>query len=108
VYELAATYVVQGPHRGGLSTSAEAGGGVMAVLPTVPDSETSYNLRGAAVVGVAAEVALSKHLGIHLGYRAQVFKGPDFQYSGTDKSIVGTTFLSNEPTVGITYRFHSK
>jgi len=108
MYELAATYVVQGPHHGALSTSVEAGGGMMALLPTLSSAETSYNLRGVAVVGVAAEVALTKHLGIHLGYRAQVFKGPDFQYSGTDKSIVGTTFFSNEPMAGIIYRFHPK
>lgn len=108
MYELSATYVVQGPHRGGLSTSAEAGGGLTAILPTVPTPDTSYNLRGAAVAGIAAEYAVTKHFNIHAGYRAQVFKGPDFQYSGTDKFIVGTTFVSNEPTLGITYRFLPK
>jgi hypothetical protein len=108
IYELAATYVVQGPHRGNLSTSAEAGGGMMAILPTVQDDpDTSYNLRGAAVVGVSADIALTKHLGIHAAYRAQLFKGPDF-HDTVDRGIAGTTFVSNEPMVGITYRFHSK
>jgi hypothetical protein len=108
IYELAATYVVQGPHRGGLSTSVEAGGGLMTILPTLPGTDTSHNVRGTGVAGIAADYALTKHLGIHLAYRAQVFKGPDFNAGATDKFVAGTTFLSNEPMVGITYRFHSK
>ncbi len=107
IYDLAATYVVQGPHLERLSTSVEAGAGIMFV-PTLPTANASHNLRSAAIVGVAAEYELTKRLGLHLGYRAQAFKTPDFNYSGNDKHIVTTTLISNEPTEGITYRFHSK
>jgi hypothetical protein len=107
IYELAATYVVRGPHRGRLSTSAEAGGGLMAILPTLQNTETSSNFRGAGIVGVSADIALSKHVGLHAAYRAQVFKGPDF-HDSVDKNVASTTLFSNEPMVGITYRFHSK
>jgi hypothetical protein len=106
VYELAGTYVVQGPHRGRLSSSAEAGGGLMAFLPAQKSAYTSYNLRGAAVLGVAANVALTKHLSLHAAYRAQAFKGPDFEYSFFGSAIpVTTTLFSQEPSLGITYRF---
>ena len=108
VYELAATYVVQGPHRGALSTSAEAGAGLMGFLPTPQRTDTSYNLRGAAVIGIAADVALTKHLAVHAAYRAQVFRGPDFNYNGVATPVVTTTLFSNEPTIGITYRFSHK
>lgn len=108
VYELAGTYVVQGPHHGALSTSAEAGAGLMGFLPTMASTDTSYNLRGAAVVGVAAEVAVTKHLAVHAAYRGQIFKGPDFKYTGVAAPVSTSTLFSNEPTVGITYRFSHK
>lgn len=108
IYELAATYVVQGPHRGGLSTSVEAGGGFLAILPTQQSTETRSNLRAAGVVGVAADYPVSKHLGLHLAYRAQVYQSPDFNYTGAVVPVASATVLSNEPMVGITYRFHSK
>jgi opacity protein-like surface antigen len=110
VYELATTYVVQGPHHGAVSTSVEAGAGMMAFLPTQQNyyTSTSNNLRAAAVVGVNAEYALTKHLAIHAAYRAQVFKGPDFNYSGPGAPATASTLFSNEPMLGITYRFHPK
>lgn len=108
VYELAATYVVQGPHHGRLTTSAEAGAGFMGFLPTTASTETSYNLRGAAVVGVAAEVSLTKHVAMHVGYRGQAFKGPDFKYSAFTGPVATTTMFTNEPALGITYRFSQK
>lgn len=108
VYEFAATYVVQGPHYRAFNTSAEAGAGFMGFIPTTASTATSYNARGAAVVGVAAEVALTKHLALHVAYRGQVFKGPDFKYTDYAGPVVTTTLFSNEPTVGITYRFSHK
>ncbi len=108
VYELAATYVVQGPHHGRVSTSAEAGAGVMGILPTLPSTDTSDNVRFAAVYGVVAEVGVTKHLAVHLAYRGQAFKGPDFKYTGFFGPVSTAVLLSNEPTVGITYRFSHK
>lgn len=108
IYELAATYVVQGPRHGRLSTSAEAGAGIMGFLPTEANTDTSYNVRGAALIGVAAEVSLTQHLAVHLAYRGQAFKGPDFHYTDYAGPVVVTTLFSNEPAVGITYRFSHK
>jgi opacity protein-like surface antigen len=108
IYELAATYVVQGPHRGGLSTSIEVGGGLMTFVPTLPNASISSNVRGAAVVGIAAEYALNKHVAIHAAYRGQVYKGPDFNYTGFNGPLGGVTLFSNEPMLGITYRFSHK
>ena len=105
LYEVAGTYVLQGPHRGIVSTTVEGGAGIMAVLPSVKSSGTGKNMRGAAIVGVSAEFAVSKHLAIQTSYRMQVFKGPDFQSTGTIVPITTTTLISNEPMVGITYRF---
>ncbi len=105
VYEAAATYVVQGPGRGRLSTSAEAGAGVMRFTPTIKEATTGDNTRVAGIFGVAANLMLSKHIGLRAAYRGQVFKGPDFQYSGISAPITTSTLLSNEPSLGITYRF---
>ncbi len=52
----------------------------MAFLPTEASTGTSYNVRGAALIGVAAEVSLTHQIAVHLAYRAQAFKGPDFHY----------------------------
>ncbi|MBW4040260.1 MAG: hypothetical protein HIU91_15665 [Acidobacteria bacterium] len=108
IYEVAGTYVIQGPHRGPVSTAVEGGAGLMAMLPSGESVNTGKNLRGAAIVGVSADIAVSKHLAIHTGYRLQIFKGPDFQSTGVFAPIVTTTLLSNEPMVGITYRFSHK
>jgi hypothetical protein len=108
VYELAATYVVQGPHTQRLSTAVEAGGGLMGFQADPKRSDASSNLRGAAVAGVSAEIALTKEMAIHLGYRAQVFKGPDFRYSGNVIPLSTATLFSNEPLVGITFRFSAR
>jgi hypothetical protein len=108
IYEVAGTYVFQGPRRGIVSTTVEGGAGLMTMLPSVKSSGTGKNLRGAAIVGVSAEFAVSKHLAIHTSYRMQVFKGPDFQSTGNIVPIVTTTLLSNEPMVGITYHFSRK
>ncbi len=51
---------------------------------------------------------MSKHLAIQTSYRMQIFKGPDFQSTGNIVPVVTTTLMSNEPMVGITYRFSHK
>ncbi len=110
IYEVAGTYVVQGPRRGIVSTTIEGGAGLMRILP--PDNGTTTdkrNLRGAAIVGVSAEFAVSRHLAVQTGYRIQVFKGPNFQPTVSSTiPILSTTLISNEPMVGITYRFSRK
>lgn len=110
IYEVSGTYVIQGPHRGALSTSAEAGGGLMTFLPSSNSSDTRSSVRGAGIVGVSAEFDLTKHLAVHTGYRLRVFKGPDLESDGTFSAIpvTSTTLFSNEPVMGITYRFTRK
>lgn len=108
-YELAGTYVVRGPHRGNINTYVEAGAGVMALLPPFSDPGNDYNISPAGIVGVSAEVPVSKHFGIHAAYRAQVFKGPDFHADPTIHPLANSNILiSQEPSVGITYRFTQK
>lgn len=112
LYEVAGMYVVQGPHGGRVSTSVEAGGGLMSFQSTDKNSNNGSNLRGAAIIGVGADFAVTKHLSIQASYRMQVFKGPDFQSTGqstvTPVPVVATTLISNEPMVGITYHFSSR
>ena len=105
MYEAAGTYVVQGPSRGRLSTSVEAGAGFMHLTPTIKDPTTGNNTRVAGILGVGADLMLSKRIGIHAAYRGQVFNGPDFQYSGIGAPINTKILVSNEPSLGITYRF---
>lgn len=110
VYSFAGTYVVQGPHRGVVSTTVEGGTALMAFLP-VADAygiTRGANLRVAGVVAVGAEVAVTKHLAINTGYRVQIFKGPDFRSSNAGLPQIATTLISNEPSVGISYRFAQK
>jgi|GEM_PF-6009194 len=109
VYELAGTYVVQGPRRGGVTTYVEAGAGVMAFLPTIPDNGTDYDISPAGILGLAADVPLTKHLGVHAAYRVQVFRGPDFHASTAIYPLANSNILvGQEPSVGITYRFTQK
>jgi opacity protein-like surface antigen len=110
VYEFAGTYVVQGPCRGIVSTTVEGGTALMAFLP-LPDSSGTTggaNLRAAGILGVGAEIGLTKHLAITTSYRVQVFKGPDFRSSNANLPRIATTLISNEPSVGVSYRFARK
>ena len=110
VYSFAGTYVVQGPHHGNVSTTAEAGTALIAFLP-LPDANGSTggaNVRPAAVLGVGAEIGVTKHIAINAGYRLQIFKGPDFRSSNAGLPQITTTLVSNEPSVGISYRFAHK
>jgi hypothetical protein len=111
VYEFSGTYVAQGPHRRRISTSAEAGAGILAFRP--PSSNlasplVSNAVRPAGVLGIAAEYALTKHLALTAAYRLLLYKAPS-AYS-TFGSIVppapNNLTLSNEPVLGLTYRFH--
>ncbi len=74
----------------------------MAFLPTEASTGTSYNVRGAALIGVAAEVSLTHQIAVHLPTELRPSKGPT---STTDYAgpVVVTTLFSNEPAVGITY-----
>ncbi|HTV09813.1 MAG TPA: hypothetical protein VMD97_12290 [Candidatus Aquilonibacter sp.] len=108
VFEVAGTYVIQGPHTQRLSTAVEAGGGLMGFETNTQNSYTSSNIRGAAVAGVSAEIALTKEIAIHAAFRAQAFKGPDFHYSGNAIPLSTATLFSKEPMVGITFRFSAR
>jgi hypothetical protein len=111
VYEFSGTYVVQGPHHRRISTSAEAGAGVLAFRPPSSNLDSplvSNAVRPTAVLGIAAEYALTKHLALTAAYRLLLYKAPS-AYS-TFGSIVppapNNLTLSNEPVIGLTYRFH--
>jgi hypothetical protein len=111
IYELSATYVVQGPHRHRITTSAEAGAALLAFHPTNPNQSISpphaTNLP-AGVFGVSAELALTRHLALHAGYRALLYDIPANYptYGATVPSAPGNLTLTSEPVAGITYRFH--
>ncbi len=107
IYELSATYVVQGPHRGRLSTSAEAGASLLAFLPP-PNQYATSAFRSAAVVGVGAEYYLTKRLSLLAEYRAQIYKAPDFNYTGSAVPLTTNMTFTSNPVVGITYYFGAK
>ena len=107
-YELAGTYVVQGPHHRRLSTSIEAGAGVFAILSTDQWTSPTSNTRAyraAAIAGFGSEFALSKHWALYAEYRAQLYKSPAIYHtSGSPLPTSTLTFTSN-PILGLTYRF---
>ena len=104
MYEAAGTYVVRGPHRGFLSTTADAGLGIIALLPE-GDPGANYGYSAAALLGVAADVALTKHVSARLQYRAQVLRTPAFAGGSIYIPTVKAVVVSNEPAAGIVYRF---
>jgi hypothetical protein len=109
IYELSATYNVQGPRHHRLSTSVEAGGSLLAFSSTNPYSTTSatvHSFHGAAVVGVASELAFNKHWALRAEYRALLYKPPAF-YDTVSVPASGNLTLSNNPILGITYHFGS-
>lgn len=111
IYEFSGTYVVQGPRRRRITTSAEAGAGLLAFLPTDPNGYgegASNSVRPTGVIGVSAELALTKHWALHAGYRALLYKAPAYYSTIFGSSIPpapSNITFSNEPVVGITYRF---
>jgi hypothetical protein len=109
VFELSATYVVRGPRYHRIQTSAEAGAGVLDFHPSNPIAAlgVSDSLRSTAVLGVSAELALTKHFAVHAGYRAMLYKTPPaYLTSGFTVPASGNLTFSNEPVLGLTYRFH--
>jgi len=110
-YEASATYVVQGPHHHRLSTTAEAGAGILAfhhVNQALSADPVSNVVRPAGFFGVAAEFALSKHWAIHTSYRAALYRAPTAYpiYGSVIPPAPNNFTLSNEPVIGLTYRFH--
>jgi hypothetical protein len=105
-YEIAGTYVLQGPHHGRLTTSAEAGA---ALVATTYDNSRTYH--PAAVLGVGSEVAFSRHWGLRAEYRAQFYKSPAVFSAiaplGISVSSSNNTFDS-DAIVGVTYLFGHK
>jgi opacity protein-like surface antigen len=109
IYELSGTYTVQGPRHGRLSTSVEAGASMLAFssIDPYPIPPTNiHSFRSAAVAGIGAELALSKHWALHAEYRAQFYKPPAF-YTNNTSPTSGNTTLSSNPIFGITYHFVS-
>jgi hypothetical protein len=110
-YEFSGTYVVQGPRHRRISTAAEVGAGLLALLPADPDLTAlpvGRSLLPEGVFGVSAEFALTRHLAFHAGYRALLYKAPVAYptYGTTVPSAPNNLTLSNQPVVGLTYRFH--
>ena len=108
-YELSATYVVRGPRHRQVSTYAEAGAGVLAFHPTNPNSALGVGnvLRSTAVFGISADLALTRHWSLHAGYRALLYKSPPaYIATGFDIPTAGNLTFSNQPVLGLTYRFH--
>jgi hypothetical protein len=110
VYELSGTYVVQGPHHRRISTSAEAGAGLLAFLPANTEQTTlpvGNSFRAVGVIGGSAELALSRHIAIHVGYRGLFYKSPTVYptYGTSIPPAPNNLTFSNEPLIGLTYRF---
>ena len=110
-YELSGTYVIEGPRHRRLSTAAEAGGGLIALLPASPNLSAvpvADAYRPAAVFGASAELRLTRHLALHAGYRALVYRGPSaaLTYGSIVPTAPNNFTFSNEPVLGLTYRFH--
>ncbi len=108
VYELSGSYVALGPHPGRLTTSAEAGAGLLAFLPNSNSQAgtATRTLRPAATVGISADIALTKHWSLHTGYRALLYNSPTF-HTTTVATSPTFTFSSN-PIVGVTYNFGAR
>lgn len=105
VYEVGGTYVVQGPHRGRLTTSVEAGASMLDFVPNANESQTT-SLRAAAIAGVGTQIALTKRFSLHAGYRAQIYKAPAFSDIHTTGTFTSTnTVFTSNAILGITYRF---
>ncbi len=109
IYELSGTYTVQGPRHGRLSTSVEAGASMLAfssINPYPIPATNVHSFRAAAVAGIGAELALSKHWALRAEYRTQIYKPPAF-YTNNTSPTSGNTTLSSNPIFGITYHFVS-
>ena len=106
VFDAAGTYVVQGPHYKRLTTSADVGAALLAFLPTnTADPTTSYGYRAAGVLGVNFDYRITRRIGARLGYRAKVYRSPNFRYSGGTIPVTTPLIIDNEPSLGVTYTF---
>ena len=103
VYELSGSYVVQGPHRGRITTTAEAGAGLLAFLPQ-QQYVSGSTFRPAAVAGIGAEYAVTKRFSVHAEYRALVYKAPNFPYTDVYAPVTTNTTLTGNPILGFSYR----
>lgn len=108
IYEAAGTYVIQGPHLRRFKTSAEAGVGLLAFLPTVASQFSGHAYRAAGVVGANLDYAINKHWGARASYRAQVYKSPNFSSATNFIPDIDGVTISNEPSLGIVYNFGKK
>jgi hypothetical protein len=109
VFELSGSYVVRGPRHRSVSTSAEAGAGILDFHPTNPNASlgVSNSVRSTAVFGVSADIALTKHFALHAGYRALLYKSPPaYLTENFTVPASGNLTFSNQPVIGLTYRFH--
>jgi len=105
VYEAAGTYVVQGPRGKQVSSFADAGGGVLAFVPTQATPTVSTSYRPAAVAGAGVEYHWKRHWGVRAEYRGLFFVSPTFNYLGAAIPVASHKMLSSEPTLSLTYRF---
>jgi hypothetical protein len=110
LYELSGSYVVQGPRHRRITPSAEAGAGLLAFQPVSPNQSSqpvSHAERPVALVGVAAEFILTKHLSLHAEYRVLLFTAPGsyFAYGSDIPTPPGNIVVSSNPSIGITYHF---
>jgi hypothetical protein len=103
IYELSGTYVVQGPHRRRISTTAEAGASLLAFLPQQQEL-SNYTLRPAAVAGIGAEYAVTKRFSLRAEYRAQVYKAPNFPNADSSIPVTTNTTFTGNPILGFSYR----
>jgi len=107
VYELTATYVVQGPKSHRLTTFAQLGGGTLAFLPTQDPSPYAVQFRSAMVFGAGINYRLSEHFGLRGEYRGLFYKNPDFSRNGPFPTTKLFT-VTNEPTLSMVYAFGFK
>ena len=108
VFEVTGTYVVQGPRGKKVSSFADAGGGVVAFVPSQITQAITSNYRPAAVAGAGVEYHLSRHWGVRAEYRGLFLVSPTFNYEGTALPVASHKMLSSEPTLSVTYRFGAR
>jgi len=108
VFEVTGTYVVQGPRGKQISSFADAGGGVVAFVPSQITQAITSNYRPAAVAGAGVEYHLSRHWGVRAEYRGLFLVSPTFNYEGTALPVASHKMLSSEPTLSLTYRFGAR
>jgi hypothetical protein len=71
--------------------------------------EKNFLKHGVCVIGGSAKLTLTKHIAIHVGYRGLFYKAPTayLTYGTTIPPAPNHLACSNEPDIGLTYRFRS-